>query len=117
MDAAEALARLEEVAPQLRAAAIVGDDGGVLASTAADADAFAAAAGELLDAAASLRPGRERSVERLYVVTEAGSVFAVSDNGRTIAAVGPADAVPEPVLHDLRRCLSSLEEEPADASA
>jgi DNA-binding NarL/FixJ family response regulator len=115
MEAASALADLREIAPQLRVVVLLDADGEPIASSAVEPGAFAAAVRELLGEAAALRPGGGRAVERVHVVTAAGSVFAVSSGGRTLAAVAPPDAAPALVFHDLRTSLAGFAPQTADA--
>ena len=117
MHEAAALSDLRGIAPQLRAVVLMDSDRATLASTVDEAGPIAAAVGALLDGAAALRPGGDRAVERVHVATAAGSVFAVAAGARTLAAVGPADAVPALVFHDLRGCLAALDSETADAQS
>jgi hypothetical protein len=117
MDTVSALADLREIAPQLRVVILLDAAGKAVASTLDESGAFAAAVAALLDQAGSLRPGGERAVARLHVVTGAGSVFAVSDGGRTLAAVASPDASPALVFHDLNTCLAALAPTTADAQA
>ena len=108
MTEADALAELRTLAPELHTVALLGPDGDVRASTLDDPSAFAAAAAELLEAAASLRPGDERTVERLHVGGGGGAVFAVSDGGLTLVAAAGPEAAPALALHDLRACLAKI---------
>ena len=115
MEAASALADLREIAPQLRAVVLLDAGGEPIAATIVEPGGFAAAVGRLVDAAGSLRPGGERAVERVHVVTGIGSVFAVSSRERTLAAVAPADAPPALVFYDLTAVLARLAPDTADA--
>jgi hypothetical protein len=109
MTEAEALAELQTLAPELHTLVLMGPDGDVRASTLEDFGAFADAAGDLLDAAASLRPGGERTVERLHVETEGGAVYAVVDDGLTLVAAADAETAPALALHDLRATLGKVD--------
>jgi predicted regulator of Ras-like GTPase activity (Roadblock/LC7/MglB family) len=116
MDAQQALADLTEISSQIQAAALIGEDGSVVASTFADegrASEFARAAGELVDAAAHVRPAGEALVQ-LEVATGEGSVFVVRDAGRTIAATTSPEPTVGLVFYDLKSCLRSAEEEDAE---
>jgi hypothetical protein len=106
---ADALAALQQQSPELRALVLIGADGQVRASTLEDPGPLAGAAAELLDAAAALRPGGERTVVRLAVATEDGAVFAVADGGLTLVAAGGRDAAAPLALHDLGACLAALD--------
>ena len=109
MNEAAALADLREIAPQLGPLIYLDAEGGPVASTVDDPDQLASAIARLVEAARALRPGSERGVERLHVTTGEGAVFAVSRSGRTLAALGPIDAAPALVFHDLRTTLDRLE--------
>jgi hypothetical protein len=108
MTEADYLAELQTLAPELHTVALLGPDGDVRASTLDDPSAFAAAAAELLDAAASVRPGGERTVERLHVEAGGGAVFAVAGGGLTLVAAAGPEAAPALALHDLRACLTKI---------
>ena len=108
MTEADALAELRTLAPELHTVALLAPDGDVRASTLDDPSAFAAAAAELLEAVTSLRPGGERTVDRLYVKGGGGAVFAVSDGGLTLVAAAGPEAAPALALHDLRACLAKI---------
>lgn len=112
MDAQAALAELVELSSQVEAAAILGPDGSLEASTLQDearAERLARAGRELLEAAAAVRAGGP-DVTRVEVALARGSVFAMREGGRTIVA----GTVPEPtsglVVYDLRTALRRLEE-------
>src|SRR4051794_29516198 len=107
METGEALADLQQLAPQLDTIVVLDDRGRVRASTSPEPAAFADAVAELLDAAAALRPG-ERLVERLSVATRDGWLFAAADEERTIAAAAGPDAAPALALHDLQAFLARL---------
>jgi len=74
MDAQPALADLTEISSQIRAAVVFDDKGKVAGSTLPDGEAFARAAGELLAAAAELKPGPS-PLTQLEIATGEGSVF------------------------------------------
>jgi hypothetical protein len=115
MNGAATLADLQETAPHLRALVLLDAGGAPIASTLDEPGALASTVGELVDEAASLRPGSDRAVERLQVVTGEGAVFAVSNRTRTLAAVAGTDAPAELIFHDLRASLDALDTEDADA--
>ena len=118
MDAQQALADLTEISSQIRAAALIGADGVVAASTLADegrARAFADAARELLTAAEGVRSLGGDALTQLEVATGEGSVFVVRDAGRTIAATTSPEPTVGLVFYDLKSCLrSAADEGPAD---
>ena len=109
MNETAALADLREIAPQLGPLMLLDAEGGPVASTVDDPGELAAAIARLVQAARGLRPGSGRGVERLHVTTGEGAVFAVSRGGRMLVALGPTDAAPALVFHDLRTTLDRLE--------
>ena len=107
MDPAQALADLTEISSQIEAAVLFDADGTIQGSTLADegaARALAAAAGTLLEAATGFRTGGGE-VTQLEASTHVGSVFAVSDGPRRIAAVTGPDPTAGLVFYDLKSCL------------
>jgi len=109
MTEAEALSELQTLSPELHTLLLMGADGEVRASTLEDFAAFADAAADLLDAAASLRPGGERTVERLHVEADGGAVYAVVDDGLTLVAAAGRETAPALALHDLRATLRKVD--------
>jgi predicted regulator of Ras-like GTPase activity (Roadblock/LC7/MglB family) len=108
VDAAESLAELTEISSQVLAAAIVDGEGGVVASTLADGAVLAEAGRTLLEQAAGARNGAEPT--QVEVATDEGSVFVLSDGGRTIVATtGPRPTVGL-VFYDLKSALRSVED-------
>ncbi len=108
MDAAQAIADLTEISPQVRQVAAVGADGGVLGSNLSDESAAAQLverARRLLDAAEELRPG----VAQIEAATIAGSVFVVRDGARLIAATTTPEPTVGLVFYDLKTCLRSID--------
>ena len=109
MDAAAALADLTEICSQIEAAAVVGADRNVLATTGSgDGDRLADVGLELLEAADEGFGGR-RSVTRLEVALRDASVFAVRERGLVLVArtrPAPASGL---VLYDLGTCLQSVD--------
>jgi len=91
--------------------AILGGSGFVLASsgTPERGEQLARTAAELLAAAADVRPGGE--ISRIEVSLDDGSVFVVTEGGRSAVA----RTVPEPtaglVVYDLRTALHRLDED------
>ena len=106
----DAAAALETLRPELGTLVLLDGDGVVTASTLDDPEPLARVVAELLDAAAALRPGGERRVERLSVEAPGGFVFAVAGGGRTIAAASAPDATPALALHDLASTLERLDD-------
>jgi predicted regulator of Ras-like GTPase activity (Roadblock/LC7/MglB family) len=108
MDAAQAIADLTEISPQVRQVAVIAADGSPAGSNVAD-DAAARLVGgarRLVDAAAELRP----DVTQLEVATRAGSVFVVRDGDRMIAATTSPEPTVGLVFYDLKTCLRSIHE-------
>jgi predicted regulator of Ras-like GTPase activity (Roadblock/LC7/MglB family) len=114
VDAGRALADLVEISPQIEAAAVVTEEGGLAGSVGvpdARADVLARAARELLERAAELRSDGIR-VKQIHATVGDGEVFAVSSpRGLTVVAVANERATPGLVFYDLKRCLAAVEEE------
>ena len=109
MDAAQAIADLEEISPQVRDVVVIDADGAQAGSNLADeADAARLADGarRLVEAAEAFRPG----VAQLEVATLAGSVFVVRDGDRTIAATTTPEPTVGLVFYDLKTCLRAIEQ-------
>ena len=111
MDAAQAIADLTEISPQIREVAIVGADGSLVGSNAPESAAarLAAAAAKLIEEAERLRP----NVAQLEAATVNGSVFVVRDGTRLIAATTTPEPTVGLVFYDLKTCLRSVDEPPA----
>src|SRR5207248_2003256 len=107
MDAAQAIADLTEISPQVRDVVVIGADGAPAGSNLADEAArerLADGAKRLVEAAEAMRPG----VAQLEAATLAGSVFVVRDGERMIAATTTPEGTLEadrllPIAHDLLR--------------
>jgi predicted regulator of Ras-like GTPase activity (Roadblock/LC7/MglB family) len=110
MDAAQAIADLTEISPQIREVAVVGAGGSLVGSNAPPgvAERLAAAAAKLVDEAERLRP----DVAQLEAATVNGSVFVVRDGGRLIAATTTPEPTVGLVFYDLKTCLRSVDEAP-----
>ena len=110
MDAAAALADLVEISPQIDAAAVVGDDGQVVASVGvpeARAGVLAASVRDLLEGASFRAEGR---VTQVHAELDGGGVFVVGgEDARTIVAVVTGKPAPGLVFYDLKRCLALLQ--------
>jgi len=108
MDAAQAIADLTEISPQVRDVAVIAADGSLTGSNAAEARAarLAEAAKRLVEEADRMRPG----VAQLEAATLEGSVFVVRDGGRLIAATTTPEPTVGLVFYDLKTCLRSVEE-------
>jgi predicted regulator of Ras-like GTPase activity (Roadblock/LC7/MglB family) len=112
MDAAQAIADLTEISPQVRHVVVVAADGSIGGSNLADevaARRLADGAGKLLETAEAVRPG----VAQLEAATQAGSVFVVRDGDRLIAATTTPEPTVGLVFYDLKTCLRSIDEAPA----
>ena len=110
MDAAQAIADLTEISPQIREVAVIGTGGSLVGSNApaGAAERLAAAAAKLVDEAERLRPG----VAQIEAATVNGSVFVVRDGGRLIAATTTPEPTVGLVFYDLKTCLRSVDEAP-----
>ena len=117
MDAVQALADLTEISSQIEAAVLFDDQGVVVGSTLADAqaaDAFARSAATLLEDAAAFRAS-DAGLTQLEASTQNGSVFVVRDGPHLIAATtGPSPTVGL-VFYDLKSCLRASDESDATA--
>ncbi len=112
MDAAQAIADLKEISPQVRDVVVIAADGAPAGSNLADEAAIARLADgakRLLEAAESERPG----VAQLEAATLAGSVFVVRDGERLVAATTTPEPTVGLVFYDLKTCLRAIEEVPA----
>jgi predicted regulator of Ras-like GTPase activity (Roadblock/LC7/MglB family) len=108
MDAAQAIADLEEISPQVREVVVVGADGAPAGSNLADEAAaarLAEGARKLVEAGEAFRPG----LAQLEVATLTGSVFVVRDGDRMIAATTTPEPTVGLVFYDLKTCLRSIE--------
>jgi predicted regulator of Ras-like GTPase activity (Roadblock/LC7/MglB family) len=111
VDAAQALADLTEISSQIEAAVVVEADGKVLASTFADearAGPLASAARALVAAAEQVRGESGAPLAQLEAATAEGSVFAVRDGERLIAAVTSPEPTVGLVFYDLKSCLRAV---------
>jgi predicted regulator of Ras-like GTPase activity (Roadblock/LC7/MglB family) len=104
-DAAEAaLAFLTEMSPDLRGAAILDSEGGVLAA-AGESERWREDVAALL--AAADRAGGEPA-EQVHVATEQGEVFALRHAGLLAVAVTERFALASLMLFDMRSALRDL---------
>ena len=113
MDATQALAELTELSSQIRAAVVLGTDGSLLGSIPGDtgtAESLERATLELVAAASELSPSHE--VTRVEVELEAGGLFVLREDGRTIAATTGPQPTSGLVIYDLRTCLREIDESP-----
>jgi hypothetical protein len=115
MDAAQAIADLTEISPQVRNVVALAADGSVTGSNLPDAAAaqrLAEGARRLHEAAEALRPG----VQQLEAATLTGSVFVVRDGERMIAATTTPEPTVGLVFYDLKTCLRSIDQPKPPAS-
>ena len=113
MDATAALADLTEISSQIVHAAVMLEDGTVLASTIAAEDRtrrLATTGLDLLAAATEVPLQGDRELAQLEVALAEGSVFVVRDGARLVVATTVPDAPAGLVLYDLRTCLRAIEE-------
>ena len=113
--AAEALADLAEISSHVEAAVLCDSSGAVIASTYADdarATALARTALDLLAAAGTVRPGGP-AVDRVEAAFAEGTLLAVRDGERVIAATTTPEPPAALVLYDLRTALRASAEEEA----
>ena len=108
VDAAQAIADLTDISPQVQRVVVIAADGSLVGS---NVDAGAAqrlldGARELIAAAEALRP----DVAQLEVATVSGSVFVVRDGDRLIAAATTPEPTVGLVFYDLKTCLRSIDE-------
>jgi predicted regulator of Ras-like GTPase activity (Roadblock/LC7/MglB family) len=111
MDAAQAIADLTEISPQIRDVVVIDSGGAPAGSNLADDAAVARLADgakRLVEAAEALRPG----VAQLEAATLAGSVFVVRDGDRLIAATTTPEPTVGLVFYDLKTCLRAIETAP-----
>jgi predicted regulator of Ras-like GTPase activity (Roadblock/LC7/MglB family) len=108
VDAAQAIADLTEISPQVRHVVVIAPDGSLVGSNAdpAAAQKLADGARELIAAAEELRPG----VSQLEAATVWGSVFVVRDGDRLIAATTSPEPTVGLVFYDLKTCVRSIDE-------
>jgi predicted regulator of Ras-like GTPase activity (Roadblock/LC7/MglB family) len=99
-----ALDFLTEMSPDLRGAAILDADGGVLAAS-GDADSWGEAARALLGAADAADP---EPAEQVHVGNESGEVFALRHEGLVAVAVTERFALASLMLFDMRQALRDL---------
>jgi predicted regulator of Ras-like GTPase activity (Roadblock/LC7/MglB family) len=114
VDAAQALAELTEISPQIEVAVIFDEQGGVEGSTLQDDERsreLARLGAQLLNEAARVRSAEAGDVSQLQAQLTAGSVFLLRDGERRIVATTGQEPTVGLVFYDLRSCLRSLREE------
>ncbi|HET7128427.1 MAG TPA: hypothetical protein VFJ93_05045 [Gaiellaceae bacterium] len=109
MDAAQAIADLTDISPQVQRVAVIAADGSIIGSNvgAEAARRLADGARALVDTAAELRP----DVAQLEAATLSGSVFVVRDGDRLIAATTTPEPTVGLVFYDLKTCVRSIGEQ------
>ena len=107
VDAAQAIADLTEISPQVTRVAVIAADGSIVGSNVdpAAAQRLADGARALVGAAEELRPG----VSQLEAATVSGSVFVVREGERLIAATTSPEPTVGLVFYDLKTCLRSID--------
>jgi Roadblock/LC7 domain len=111
VDAAAALAELQQLSPKVESAVVLDAAGELLGSTGAEAARLAGATSELLAAAGGLR-SPDDEVTRVEVELAEGGVFVLREGGRTISATTVPGAVAGIVVYDLRTCLEGIDSKP-----
>jgi hypothetical protein len=108
VDAAQAIAELTDISPQVRDVVAAGGNGSILGSNLDEeaAQRLLDGARKLLEAAEAMRPG----VAQLEAATTLGSVFVVKDGERLIAATTTPEPTVGLVFYDLKTCLRGIEE-------
>ena len=108
VDAAQAIADLTEISPQVQRVVVIAADGSIVGSNAdsAAAQKLVDGATQLMGDAEELRPG----VSQLEAATIAGSVFVVRDGDRLIAATTSPEPTVGLVFYDLKTCLRAIDE-------
>jgi len=109
VDAEQAIADLTEISPQVRDVVVIGADEAVVGSNAplARAQAIADVAQRLLTLADEVSTS---TVAQLEAATGSGSVFAIRDGGRLIAATTSFEPTVGLVFYDLKTCLRSIDD-------
>jgi hypothetical protein len=108
VDAAQAIAELTEISPQVRSVVAIDPDWSI-----AGTNAPAETAQRLLDGARRLLEEADRiraGVAQLEAATTVGSVFVVRDGERAIAATTRPEPTVGLVFYDLKTCLRSIDE-------
>jgi hypothetical protein len=103
-DAAQAVAYLEEISPQMRGCAILAEDGQALAAS-GDLERWGEAGRELI-AAADAAAGEP--VNHAHVATGDGEAFCVRERGLVAVAVAERFTLASLMLFDMRIALREL---------
>ncbi len=110
---ADALAHLTEISSQIESAVVLDREGTVVAAT-VDDERAGRMAGAALELFRRADEQREQELVQLDAVLEGGSVFVVRDSDRLIAATTRSEPTVGLVFYDLKSCLRSLGEAPAE---
>ena len=110
---AHALAHLTEISSQIDAAVVLDKEGTVVAAT-VDDDRAGRMAGAALELFRRADEQRREELVQLDAALEGGSVFVVRDADRLIAATTRSEPTVGLVFYDLKTCLRSLGEAPAE---
>jgi hypothetical protein len=105
-----ALAYLDELSTDIRAAAVLDGGGGVAAQSGfedGDADEVKALVGDLFDHAQEAAAG-DPAPDQVEVALPEGSVFALRDHGWTLAVVAGRFALSSLMFYDLRMVIRDL---------
>ena len=102
--AERALALLGEMSAEMRAGAIIGPGGQVLAAD-GPADAWAERVGAVLDGADEAAGD---SAEHIHIATEAGELFLIRRDGLTVAAITERFVLASLMAFDMRSVINDL---------
>jgi predicted regulator of Ras-like GTPase activity (Roadblock/LC7/MglB family) len=115
MDAAQAIAELTDISPQVRRVVVVAGEESIVGSNLDDsgrAQALAAGGRRLAEQADAVRSGRGLGpTAQLEAATVSGSVFVVRDGDRTIVATTTAEPTVGLVFYDLKTCLRAIDDD------
>ena len=110
---ADALAHLTEISSQIDAAVVLDREGTVVAAT-VDDERAGRMAGAALELFRRADERREQELVQLDAALQGGSVFVVRDADRLIAATTRSEPTVGLVFYDLKSCLRSIGEAPAE---
>lgn len=116
MDAAQAIAELTDISPQVRRVVVAAADGSIVGSNLADsgrAQALADGGRLLAERADAVRAARTLGpTAQLEAATVDGSVFVVREGERTIVATTTPEPTVGLVFYDLKTCLRATDDDP-----
>ena len=110
-DAKRILESFAEMAPELRRAAILDEDGNLLAASGED-ESWAGRATAVVEALDSVQ---SEPVDSGHIATDEGEVFVVRENGAVMVAVTERLVLASLTIFDMRMSLRSLTGSKADA--